>query len=146
MSSETPSAARLLLAEDHALVREGMRNMLSDEPDLEVVAEAKNGREAVEMCRELRPDLVLMDVRMPQMDGLEATRKIKGELPTTSVLMVDQPGGPGVPPGRREGGRRRLRPQGGHQGRAARLRTQGAQRGVHDGPGARHAALEARGR
>ncbi len=79
---------RIMITDDHALVRDGLRSMLDDEPGLEVVGEAANGREALELCRSLGPDLVLMDVRMPEMDGLEATRAIKGELPSTSVLMV----------------------------------------------------------
>ena len=81
-------SARLVLADDHDLVREGIRAVLEGEPDLEVVGEAANGKEAVEVCREVRPDLVLMDVRMPEMDGLAATRAIKEELPETSVVMV----------------------------------------------------------
>jgi DNA-binding NarL/FixJ family response regulator len=84
----SPPTARLLIADDHALVREGMRAMLASEPNLEVVGEAENGREALELCRELRPDLILMDVRMPEMDGMAATRVIKGEYPSTSVLIV----------------------------------------------------------
>lgn len=80
--------ARLLLVDDHALMRKGMKSMLLGEADLKVIGEASNGQEALELCRSLRPDVVLMDVRMPQMDGLRATQAIKRELPETSVLMV----------------------------------------------------------
>ena len=85
-SDSTP--ARLLIADDHALLRTGMRAMLEAELDLAVVGEAGNGREAVELCRELLPDLVLMDLSMPEMDGIEATRAIKAELPKTGVLVL----------------------------------------------------------
>ena len=80
--------AQLLIVDDHDLMRETTRLMLEGEPDLEVVGEAVNGRHALELCRQLRPDLVLMDVRMPEMDGLTATRAIKEELPAISVLLV----------------------------------------------------------
>jgi DNA-binding NarL/FixJ family response regulator len=80
--------ARLLLADDHDLLRTGMRGLLMGEPDIEVIGEASNGREAFELCRRLKPDLVMMDVRMPEMDGLTATRAIKQECPEISVLMV----------------------------------------------------------
>jgi DNA-binding NarL/FixJ family response regulator len=80
--------ARLLIVDDHDLIRESTQLMLEGEPDLEVVGEAVNGLHALELCRQLRPDLVLMDVRMPEMDGLTATREIKKEMPTISVLLV----------------------------------------------------------
>ena len=86
--TERATTARLLIADDHALVREGLRTLLSGEDGIEVIAEAKDGHQALNLCRELLPDLVLMDVRMPVMDGLAATKKIKDEMPKTSVLMV----------------------------------------------------------
>ncbi len=85
---ETAPPARLLIVDDHPLMRETAQLMLRGAPDLEVIGEAVNGRHALELCRQLRPDLVLMDVRMPEMDGLTATRAIKEEMPSITVLMV----------------------------------------------------------
>ncbi len=81
-------STRLAIVDDHQLAREGLRDMLADALDIEVVGEAANGREALLLCSRLHPDLVLMDVRMPEMDGLAATREIKQRYPETSVMMV----------------------------------------------------------
>ena len=79
---------RVLIADDHELLRMGIKAMLSSQDDLEVVGEARDGAEAVSLCRRLHPDLVLMDLSMPEMDGIEATRAIKEEFPRTGVLVL----------------------------------------------------------
>jgi len=78
----------IVLAEDHALVREGTRQILSAQSDLRVVGEAARGDEAVRVVLELRPDVVLMDMRMPGMNGIEATRQILARAPATKVVIV----------------------------------------------------------
>jgi NarL family two-component system response regulator LiaR len=79
---------RVLIADDHAIVRSGLRALLSTEPGMQVAGEAGSGIEAVAQARALRPDVVLMDLLMPQMDGIEATRVITTELPKTRVLVL----------------------------------------------------------
>jgi DNA-binding NarL/FixJ family response regulator len=78
----------VLLADDHMIVREGIRKLLELDADLEVVGEAKEGREAVALAKKLRPDVVLMDIAMPRLNGLEATRQVLKELPAVKVLIL----------------------------------------------------------
>ena len=79
---------RLLLADDHAVVRSGLRLLLEAQPDLVIVGEAENGAEAIRRTAELEPDVVLMDIEMPGMNGIEAARRIKAQSPGTSVLAL----------------------------------------------------------
>ena len=79
---------RILIADDHAVVREGTRRILEQEPDMEVVGEAGDGEEAVNLATSLKPDVAIVDVSMPKMDGIEATRRIKAACPSINVLIL----------------------------------------------------------
>jgi two-component system response regulator NreC len=83
-----PKKARILLADDHSVVRRGFRLILESQTDLEVVGEASNGREAVQLAEDLQPDVVVMDVSMPELNGIEATRRISEVAMRTRVLAL----------------------------------------------------------
>jgi len=79
---------KVLLVDDHALVRRGFRRMLEDEPSFQVVGEASDGAEALKRAEELRPDVIVMDCALPQVNGIDATRQILKKLPDTAILML----------------------------------------------------------
>jgi len=79
---------KILIADDHAVVREGTRQILEEEPDLQVVAEAADGEEAVNLADRFKPDLAIIDISMPKVDGIEATRRIKAAYPAMAVLIL----------------------------------------------------------
>jgi len=85
---ETGEPIRIVLVDDHAILRQGLRRLLEDEPDIEVVGEAGNGLEAVAVARALAPDLVLMEVVIPRLIGIEAAKQIKHSIPTTAILAL----------------------------------------------------------
>lgn len=86
--NEDEARLRILLAEDHAVVREGLKALVNSQPDMTVVGEAGDGRAAVDLAQELQPDLVIMDVSMPKMNGLEATERLKQICPQIKVLTL----------------------------------------------------------
>lgn len=84
----TTARTTVLSADDHPLIRSGLEAVLSNEPDMQVVGEAANGEEAIDLYRRLRPDIVLMDLRMPVMDGLAATKAIINEFPDAKIIAL----------------------------------------------------------
>jgi NarL family two-component system response regulator LiaR len=86
MSGQDP--IRVLLVDDHAIVRDGIRSLLTTEPDIQVVGEADNGRDGVSMVERLQPDVILMDLVMPEVDGIEATRRIMVSQPGARILVL----------------------------------------------------------
>ncbi len=81
-------SVKIVLADDHNLFREGLKSLLEEDPEFEVVGETGNGREAVRLCRELSPDIIIMDVTMPELNGIEASRQLAAECPGTKVICV----------------------------------------------------------
>jgi len=82
------SPVRIMLADDHTIVRQGLARLLEEQPDLKVIGEATNGRDAVDKAKQLKPDVVIMDIAMPRMNGIEAAKRIRKHLPETKILIL----------------------------------------------------------
>ena len=88
MTTTNPSPIRILLADDHPLLREGVAGLVADQPDMELVGEVSNGREAIEQFRKQRPDVTLLDLQMPEMNGIDAILAIRGEFPEARIVVL----------------------------------------------------------
>lgn len=86
--SDTPIPIRIMVADDHPLIRRGVADLIANQPDLALVAEVENGREAVDAFRATRPDVTLMDLQMPEMDGIEATTLIRAQFPSARIIIL----------------------------------------------------------
>jgi DNA-binding NarL/FixJ family response regulator len=87
-TADSPQLIRVMCVDDHPVVRKGIASLLANEPDTLLVGEASNGKEAIELFRALRPDVTLIDLRMPQMDGISATRQIRKEFPDVRIIAL----------------------------------------------------------
>src|SRR4030042_5126372 len=85
---ESDMSNKILLVDHHKITRDGLRAMFEKQPDMEVIAEAETGREAIKLTQELKPDLIVMDISMPDLNGIDATRQILSELPRTKVIAL----------------------------------------------------------
>jgi len=83
-----PKPFRIMIADDHTIVRQGLARLLKDRPELEVVGQAVNGRNAVDRALELKPDVIIMDIAMPQLNGIEAAKRIRKKLPKTKIVIL----------------------------------------------------------
>lgn len=81
---------RILIVDDHEIFRRGLRSLLESRPEFQILGEAADGMQAIEKAKELKPELIVMDVSMPQLDGLQATRLIRKQLPSTKILILSQ--------------------------------------------------------
>src|SRR5260370_16712592 len=88
MATTNPSPIRILLADDHPLLRDGDAGLVADQPDMKLVGEASNGREAIDQFRKHRPDIALLDLQMPEMNGIDAILAIRGEFPEARIVVL----------------------------------------------------------